>query len=307
MKLFKKCLATVIFALFILCTVACEDSKTTQKSEAVLAAENAIVGIGTVSLNSQKALEEAEKLYAFLTDAEKEQVSNRLTLLEARNTYDALVAEEQQRAEQEASAYEQRIRDVGTAFSEDYDVGKAISAYKDLYKSANEEQKKEIDSLIRILENACIPGTHFLSYEALAVAHYETSYGFIFEKDEEAFVYYNEEKGIYRRSYYAKCKYTEDPIFSNNGFSITGEYYGYLSTNNYKDSTRDFVGIVPYWDYLDTHFLPEEFVPDWGVVAFGEHSSQRVYTDDLGNQLYTSSFNSSSGIEDLYFLIKRAS
>lgn len=300
-----KHLTSVLFILLALCIVAC--SGTSQKSEAVLATETAIASIGTVSLDSRNALEEAEKLYAFLTDAEKEQVSNRLTLLEARNAYDALVAEEEQHAEQERAEYEQRISDVGTAFNQDYDVGKAISAYKGLYENANEEQKKEIESLIQILENACIPGTHFLSYEALAVAQYSTPNGFVFEKSGDAFIYRNNEKGIFRKSYYVRCEdYKKDPVLSFMKGSVTGEYECYLSSNT-KDGSDEKVGIAPYWSYLDNCFSYEEAQPDWGVQFNGKYESKvRVYTDDLGNRLYTKSYTSSSGKDTMYFLLKRA-
>lgn len=63
------------------------------KSEAVKNTEDAINAIGTVTENSAEAIEKAEKLYGILTDEEKSKVSNRLTLVSAREEYDALVME----------------------------------------------------------------------------------------------------------------------------------------------------------------------------------------------------------------------
>ena len=71
------------------------------KSEATKSAEEAITSIGTVTLDSLEAIENAEKLYDILTDSEKEKVENRLILVEARETYEKLQEEENKRIEEE--------------------------------------------------------------------------------------------------------------------------------------------------------------------------------------------------------------
>ena len=63
------------------------------KSEAVKKTEDAIAAIGTITLESEGAIIDAEKLYNILTDKEKEQVSNRLVLVDARDEYEKLVTE----------------------------------------------------------------------------------------------------------------------------------------------------------------------------------------------------------------------
>lgn len=57
------------------------------KSKAVKSAEEAIAAIGEVSINSGDAIASAEKLYNILTDGEKAKVENRLTLVEAQETF----------------------------------------------------------------------------------------------------------------------------------------------------------------------------------------------------------------------------
>lgn len=82
-----------IFAI-ILVIALCIPLCACGKSEAVKAAEEAINSIGAVSLDSESAILNAEKLYNLLTDAEKAEVSNRLTLVDAREAYDKLLAEQ---------------------------------------------------------------------------------------------------------------------------------------------------------------------------------------------------------------------
>ena len=63
------------------------------KSSIVKSAEKAINDIGTVSIESEELIIEAEKLYASLTENQKDDVTNYFTLLEAREEYNAIVAE----------------------------------------------------------------------------------------------------------------------------------------------------------------------------------------------------------------------
>ncbi len=63
------------------------------KSEAVTATEQAISAIGEVTINSGDAIANAEKMYNILTDSEKEKVSNRLELVEAKDAFEKLQGE----------------------------------------------------------------------------------------------------------------------------------------------------------------------------------------------------------------------
>lgn len=86
----------ISLVLVVLCLVlsACGNSEP-QKSEAVSSAEKAISSIGEVTLESEKAIKNAEKMYNLLTDAEKAEVSNRLALANARETFEKLQAEKE--------------------------------------------------------------------------------------------------------------------------------------------------------------------------------------------------------------------
>ncbi len=80
----KKVLALLLVLVMCLSLAACG------KSKAVKAAEEAIDAIGEVTINSGDAIKNAEKLYGILTDAERQKVDNRLTLVEAQESFEAL-------------------------------------------------------------------------------------------------------------------------------------------------------------------------------------------------------------------------
>lgn len=84
----KKALS--LFLALVLCLSLCACGK----SEAVKAAEEAINSIGEVTIESEDAIKNAEKLYGILTDTEKAEVANRLTLVEAREAFEKLLAEQ---------------------------------------------------------------------------------------------------------------------------------------------------------------------------------------------------------------------
>lgn len=83
----KKIISLVLALVMCLPLCACG------KSQAVKETEKAINDIGTVSLSSGDAIKKAEKLMSVLTESEKEKVSNRLTLIDARETFDKLASE----------------------------------------------------------------------------------------------------------------------------------------------------------------------------------------------------------------------
>ena len=84
----KKTIVVFLTLAMALCLCSCG------KSKDVKAAEDAISAIGTVTLDSAEAIEYAEKLYNILTDSEKSDVSNRITLVEARESFDRLRKEQ---------------------------------------------------------------------------------------------------------------------------------------------------------------------------------------------------------------------
>lgn len=81
--------AIILIVSIVLCVSLCACGK----SEAVKSAEDAISAIGEVSVDSGDAIANAEKLYGILTDAEKEKVENRLSLVEAREQFEKVRGE----------------------------------------------------------------------------------------------------------------------------------------------------------------------------------------------------------------------
>lgn len=78
-----------LFLTLVMCLSLCACGK----SEAVKSTEEAIKAIGEVTIDSNDAVKNAERLYEALTDAEKEKVGNRMTLVEAREDLDAILKE----------------------------------------------------------------------------------------------------------------------------------------------------------------------------------------------------------------------
>lgn len=89
------------------------------KSEAVKSAEAAIFAIGEVTIESREAIIQAEKLYNILTDSEKSDVENRLTLVEARETLNTLLEEAAHAKAKEAFEKLNSISDVCEAGMDD--------------------------------------------------------------------------------------------------------------------------------------------------------------------------------------------
>ena len=103
----------------ILALVMCLSLCACGKSKAVKAAEDAIVAIGEVTVDSGDAIANAEKLYDILTDAEKAGVENRLTLVDAREEFEALKGELVYKNAEEA--YE-RLKNVAELCSDGMDA-----------------------------------------------------------------------------------------------------------------------------------------------------------------------------------------
>ena len=92
----KKLIATLLVSVFCLSLYSCG------KSTEVVAFENLVKEIGTVSLDDEVAISAAELSYSLLSDEDKEDASKyHDVLLEKRAKYDELVVEAQLKAEQE--------------------------------------------------------------------------------------------------------------------------------------------------------------------------------------------------------------
>ena len=101
-----------------------------------------IMAIGTVTLASGAAIETAETKYAALSEDEKAQVTNYATLVSARETYDALVAEKAA-SNARIAAVEAAINDIGVVTEAS---GNAILAAEELFAALSEDEKAQVEN-----------------------------------------------------------------------------------------------------------------------------------------------------------------
>lgn len=105
-------------AVFVMITLLCFTLYGC-KSKAVKETEQAIDAIGIVTLESEAAIRQAQKMYEFLTDGEKVKVSNRMVLADALETYAAAVAAYQ---EEQLQKQREEIVSIYTALKEAADL-----------------------------------------------------------------------------------------------------------------------------------------------------------------------------------------
>ena len=84
------------------------------KSEEAVAVENKINAIGSVSLDSVAAIEDAENAYSALTDKQKEEIENYSTLTSARTDWNNL--------------FEKEIDDTVVVMNENFILGRSVCA-----------------------------------------------------------------------------------------------------------------------------------------------------------------------------------
>ena len=144
----KKCIAVILVLCMVCVLIACGISKDVQ------AAEDAINAIGEVTLESEPLIKTAEKLYGILTDSEKSSVSNRLALVEAREEFDKLQAEEQakqeeQRKQKDVQAAEDAINAIGEVTLESESL---IKTAEKLYGILTDSEKSSVSNRLALVE-----------------------------------------------------------------------------------------------------------------------------------------------------------
>lgn len=147
--------ATAVLLVLALCITlsACG------KSEAAEMVDSLILSIGTVTLNSEAAITTAEYAYAQLPDKDKEDVENLAALLKARTTYDGLLQQALQTAE-ETNQIIQQAREKWETF----DVSGTLELL-DSITAMTVAQEEEINAFYAEIEDCCYEGTHFLRLE----------------------------------------------------------------------------------------------------------------------------------------------
>ena len=140
------------------------------KSETAQAVDDKIQAIGTVTLDSEKAILDAEEGYAALTDKEKKQIEYYQTLTEARNKYDTLVKEKEEQEEKEAAEKKEIKDDIEELIDENSikkareEIDKIDEKYSDL--------KKELEGEIA---DKCYAGFNLVKFGEIATIQPEKS------------------------------------------------------------------------------------------------------------------------------------
>ena len=289
----RKIISVIVIAFVLLILIACG------KSEMVKAAETAIADIGQVTIESEDAIKTAESIFNGLTDHEKEQVNNRIDLIEARNQYEMLIEEqrlqleEQQRQEELRAAEEQKkiddgIQEAVDEFYVNMNVDKVISALTELYIVGNAQQKTIIQDWKQKIEGYCYKGTHFLTME------YVLSNSQSIEYDNDSNITYKKDNKIYRGALYRNDDYRKSPFYGVTQDGHFGDYHCYYFGKSFSLTLNPGFDIY-CTEYLNTCFSSQNESVDWGDLKNGQPTEGKpvVYTDSLGNKLYYNAGDSS--------------
>lgn len=141
----KKVLSLILVLVLALSLGACG------KSQAAQAVDDMIIGIGTVTLESESKVVAAESAYNALNNDQKAELENYAILVAARSTLDTLLAEKAV-AEQKAQAaqLDAQIEAIGTVTLES---GEAIKAAWAAYRAADPQVQGYVSKL-DVLESA---------------------------------------------------------------------------------------------------------------------------------------------------------
>lgn len=136
----KKRFSAIILALVLVLTLtACGKSEAAQKVDDLISA------IGEVTLDSGKAISDAEKALNALDSKDQAQVDGTDSLTAARNTYDELVRQEEERKLQEQAA--KVIDAINAIGSVTLDSGDAIAAARTAYDKAKSDVQARVTNL----------------------------------------------------------------------------------------------------------------------------------------------------------------
>lgn len=159
-----------LFILSIICILLLFLLTACGKSENVQAVDDKIQAIGTVTLDSENAIIDAEEGYTALTDKEKKQVEYYQTLKEARNKYDSLASEKEEQEEKEAEE-KKEIKDDIEDLIDDNSIKKAreeIDKIDDKYSDLKKELEEEI-------ADKCYAGFNLVKFGEIATVQPEKS------------------------------------------------------------------------------------------------------------------------------------
>lgn len=155
----KRIVALMLALLLLAGLTACG------KSEAAQAADDLIAAIGTVTLDSGDKIVAAEQAVNALTEEDAKQIENSAVLTEARNTYDALIAQkEAEEAEAariaalkaDAAKVDSAIKSIGSVT---LNSQRAIKSARDAYNALSNEARSYVENL-EVLETAEVTFTN---------------------------------------------------------------------------------------------------------------------------------------------------
>lgn len=150
----RKALSLLLALVMCLSLCACG------KSAAAETVDRLIEAIGTVTLESERAITEAENAYAQLPDSDKKKVENLAALMEARTAYNDLL----NAYEEITSGIEQATLLIGQcSFAE------AMELLLDLAESADDSQLALIEGLQTIIETSYYENTEFIRLENIVL------------------------------------------------------------------------------------------------------------------------------------------
>lgn len=127
------------------------------KSEAAVAVDEKIKAIGTVSLDSEASITDAEQAYNALSEGEKKQVEGYDTLTKAKDDYKKAVEEYEKQLEEE---YKSKIEESYNKIK-DLDMKGAYEIAVNL----PDEYSEDRDKIIQKVDNSCYEKTFFAKLE----------------------------------------------------------------------------------------------------------------------------------------------
>jgi len=199
----KKTVLIILCTILFMCLVGCG------KSESAKLVDDKINSIGTVTLDSESLIIDAENEYAKLADKEKEEVEYYQTLVDARMRFDELLKEENNKKEEIKKEIQVLIDD-----NKIKDAREKIDEIDDSYTDIKNE-------LITEISDKCYEGIELVKFLEVVSNQPDSSKEKVDDGDRIG-------------NYYYYSMYSDlDEAFN--------DYYSYLNENTTKTGSDDFL------------------------------------------------------------------
>lgn len=283
----KKIICILLMLVLAFSLTACIE----REDEVAAQVQKKIEDLGTISLDSERNIERAERAYEALTLDQRENVSNYGALLSARATFETLaqdfVTEELEKAEE--------------AFAETHDVKQFFLDTNQILSNAKQAYKQPVLDARERVKALCYPGTHFINLRSFL----EMTDAVSFDAEAQT-ITVNAGTEVY----------TDDLSYTEYSVKTHEELFGKLV---------DYVNLYAYGDYW---FFGPEGMNVWAQVtqAYSEEvlsqysqslgpvtvdwgdpeevgTSHVVFTDDTGAQLYWYQFPTGGSYYKYYDIV----